>query len=848
MRGLTITTILPYCLLLAIIASGCSTNDVDMRLGAGCIIPQLSVDADAVIAEDVNHTLVIDTIPSPEQLTLMLTDVTSGQSYTWPTAAEFSTTTLYRSGTYRLTAFYGDVLKEGFNAPFFYGETEFQIGEDDATVALECKLFNTMLDVGFDDDVTAEFADFAVVVHPADGGYIRYPADETRPVFLRPGDISLGVEFTAGDGHTVRFDAAEITNSSSGYYYHVQVSLQQPSDETTPPALVFSFSERISTDDIIIPLTPSLLEGEAPTVVCSGFEPGSTLYFPEGSTPSTPVTMTASSPALQSAVVTFQGIEILLQNFMSEVDILNMTPEVEQLLRDNGFEFTRTPDGVTVDFTHVIPLIRRRPDNSRITFTLVGISRNGLMSEPTSLSVEPQQVDINLVGAPAYTAGSAEASITVASQSPLTPEYISIERLETSSGEWSRLPDITITEASDTPGHTRITFPVDTASTDDLEIRLLYCGDICSTLTLSCISPEYTVDVDPFALKARIRITPFDPADLEYITRHATVYVDDKRANVLRRIPKEGDIIIAGLEQSTSYDLKLSVINHPDDDDFSPAVEFTTEKAHGLRNGDFEDTEDDFNYKRLACGGRYSQNFVEIYNQQNMADFDVDRPKGWANTNAKTFAKGARRHNTWYMQPSCEIVDDAYSGGFAVKLTTVAWDTDGPAIPNYLQESEPFVPYSRNVPQIAHRAVGKIFLGSYTFDPSDDTETYTESSSISSRPSALNGFYKYVPSPDMPSDHGMALVEVIGSVDGRQMVIARTEVHLQPAVSYTAFTVPLTYEMFGVKAESVHIMLASSFHTGTIDEESRSNITSDNLPDGASRGSTLWLDQLSLSY
>lgn len=89
--------------------------------------------------------------------------------------------------------------------------------------------------------------------------------------------------------------------------------------------------------------------------------------------------------------------------------------------------------------------------------------------------------------------------------------------------------------------------------------------------------------------------------------------------------------------------------------------------------------------------------------------------------------------------------DEAHAGtSYAVRIDNVAWDNTGAPIADYRQEGQPYVAYSRNVPPVKYKATGKLFIGSYKFDAATLEETYSEGMAFSSRPSALNGFYKFL--------------------------------------------------------------------------------------------------------
>ena len=200
------------------------------------------------------------------------------------------------------------------------------------------------------------------------------------------------------------------------------------------------------------------------------------------------------------------------------------------------------------------------------------------------------------------------------------------------------------------------------------------------------------------------------------------------------------------------------------------------------------------------------------------------------------------------MQPSTYTVTDVMEGAFAVAIESTSWDVDGEKIPDYRQTGTPYVNYNKNIPQISNRAAGRLFLGEYHFDVATMTEKYIEGIEFASRPTSLNGYYKFVPCVSDITDSGIVLVEVIGMVEGKEMVISRTSHELPAAVGYTAFSVPLSYKQFGVKATGLKVMFASSKHYGSMEEESASVVTYSDAVTSTSHGGVLYVDNLTFSY
>ena len=191
---------------------------------------------------------------------------------------------------------------------------------------------------------------------------------------------------------------------------------------------------------------------------------------------------------------------------------------------------------------------------------------------------------------------------------------------------------------------------------------------------------------------------------------------------------------------------------------------------------------------------------------------------------------------------------DAVSGSKAIKLSSVAWDPKGEAIPDYAQTPGEYVPYNKNIPNISYRAAGKLFLGEYNYNATNNSEVYTEGISFNSRPTALNGYYKYTPGINQLHDKGIVIISIINRTNNSETEIAHGEFLFSGNSDYTAFNVPLSYKSFGIKATHLKIMLASTSNIGSIQDETMKIITTDNVSTASSIGSSLWIDNLTFSY
>ena len=275
-------------------------------------------------------------------------------------------------------------------------------------------------------------------------------------------------------------------------------------------------------------------------------------------------------------------------------------------------------------------------------------------------------------------------------------------------------------------------------------------------------------------------------------------------------------------------------------------IDFTTEDAVELSNGDFEDNiKETINIPLINCGGKYS-NLNSWMPTYNTSSIKVSEAEGWASVNAKTCSEHARTSNTWFKVPTTEIIRNSYEGQYAVKLTNAAWDINGIEPPRDTRTDDGY--FSRNVPHIANRSAGKIFLGTYTF-AADGSEKYEEGISFTSRPTAITGYYYYRQDVNDTEETGLVTIRLINETDGNATVIGEGRGELHASTSFTRFSVPVTYTIRNMQATKLQVMVSSSCYASyDQSEETRKIKTTDHLEKGVSTGAELVIDDLQLLY
>lgn len=820
---------------LALLATSCSDDSDRVSDGAGSL--SLDVTVDATLRDPLTQEIIVTApcVPDQSQISVTMTAAEGNYSHTWKSLGDFPAQDLYYSGSYLIEAVSGKGA-EGFDAPCYSGSVSAVVEPDRwLTWPLTMQLVSSAFSFDFSPAIAGGIGEVSALVHTPGGEYHRVSPDESRLLYLTPGSTEIYLEVRLPDGRQTAFRSLDLS-ALPGCFYGCEVS----ADTSGPdPVLTCSAPGKSAS----FTLSADFLSALPPSLTASGWTPGSVLTVPEGELPETPVraAVTAAAP-LSRLWLSVSSAYLSSLSFPALVDLLHPSAEDEAAFAALGLRTDLSSTGGSVDFTALIgKLVFLTDDEALSCFSLIAEDDCGRVSEPLQLQVLTTAVDISVISVGAAPVGATSASLSVSTFS----SNVGIEILD-AGGRWQAASVISVRPAGDSSYELEFAIPDGNA---DIRARILYCEEVRAEFTVERCMPEFELVTDPFATYALVKVMAPDQATVETVVRRLMLYVNGRRGPVLLRDEESGVLALSGLSPNTSYTLTATMMDRPDASDFTPGQRFTTENAPALPNSDFEDRKSGVVYDRLPSGGRYSQTEVAIYNWQNRESFTQQVPQKWANTNAKTFCTGASNHNTWYMQPSVFTVsDEVKSGEFAVCLRSVGFDLSGEEIADYAQTGRPYLQYSPVVPRVACRAAGKLFLGEYSFSAFGMEESYKDIVDWKSRPRSLNGFYKYVPSPDSPSDSGIAIIEIYGDVGGERQVIASARTYLPIANSYTAFTAPLSYTRFGIKASGMRLVFASSASIGTITEETASIVTSADPVKGASLGSTLWLDNISLAY
>ena len=826
--------------------SSCSSDDSPTGIGSGMVNLNLNINPSIITSSQAPPSILI---PQPDDFSIFMNSNDGNISQSWDTFVNFPQNQLFRSGSYTLTASYGNNEIEGFDCPYFIGNTTIQVSENTTTNAnIDCKLANSLVTITYTDAFKNFFEKFNILIHSEGGAYFSYDKDETRPLYLNPGKISIITSLTKKNGVSATFQPAEITNALAQHLYHITFDVNIGENGTEE--LLISFDDSAATENIALNISDEMMKSPAPEVATIGVHNNETINLEEGCKMSAPIVANITSASgFKEIVLTTQSKSLINSGFPNEIELVNASEEHKNTLSSMGLKidglWNNSSNIASLDFTNLLSNISVIEESNNIsTFTIIAKDKFSKINNPLTFYVSVAPIEINVNNTPKAIIGINKTNIALSSPNKIDPTKLKF-LASNDNHEFCVCNINNVSAINDTTYSVDLSIPNGVNNSD---LKILYNGSNKANISIERVQPEFTIEVDAFANKAHIKINAKNDSLTEVITNNISIYANDTEPAILARNITYGIISISGLKPETSYKIKATMMKGNPNAVYSNTVVATTESKSNVPDGDFEDVKERINCIILS-GGKYSQTHLPIYNQQNKTEVIVSTPKkNWATVNSKTFHESSTNKNTWYLQPSTMTIYDAISGSKAMKLSSVAWDANGEEITDYAQKQGEYVPYNKNIPHISYRAAGKLFLGEYKFDAKTNTEIYDEGIPFSSRPTALNGYYKYTPSIDQLHDKGLVIISIINKTKDSETEIAHGEFLFSGNSDYTAFNVPLSYKSFGIKATHLRIMFASSNNIGSIQDETMKIITSHDVASASSIGSSLWIDNLTFSY
>lgn len=870
--------LVPGLLLLmgALSLSSCGDDPANVRNGKGFIAPNISLNAD-VTGVQVNGSRAVDlpTDISVEDLSLKITKTDNSYTRTWEKLSDYELTEPFQIGEYEVEAFYGTTDSEGFGNPAFCGKQTIKVNENETTpVTITAELINAMVSIHYTESFKNYMESWNSTLHSFGGNYIFFAQEENRPAYVNAGQVTLTVSFVMLSGQSASFAFNPFT-AKAKFHHNLTVDLSQENGSTQ---LIVSFDDTLGEmEDIRIELSDEIMDSPAPTITGDGSLENNKVYsYVGGDIWTEPIKANIYAPGgFSSIVINTTSNSLFAKGWPKEIDILNCDDATKSRLRQLGFNcvgvWSTTDKMAVLDFTGMVENlgIDEDIDANSNDFTVTVTDRAGKVNEtPFGFSIRTIPLLFHISTQSDIKFGQTEMVIDLNFNGTDPTKNVSFEGLN-ERGTWdSLITKSFLTNADKTGWKITVAVPADGKP---LTIRgITNRGSISDTLVINRLVPQFNLNVDErnvWARHADISLSS-DEFDDNLLSANATLYMsaNDNPYIKVEGPENENNIFsIYSLAPATKYSIKATV-NGNAEDCCEPIV-FTTESATNVPNGNFDTVGVTLSETGIEQGGKWSVS--SGINYQNTAKYTISTPTGWATVNKKTTCSTTR--NTWFVVPSTfnsslswistvppiKVINtgggsetpqsysgfEAKSGANAMVIRNVAWDPAGtvPGVWKKQFASEDDY-YNHTVPEISRVSAGKLYLGGpYSYDASTGTETYKQGVAFTSRPTRLNGYYRYIPDQQDPSEQGTVTIELYNGDEK----IASGNAFLGKAENYTAFNVPLTYKANAPKATSLRIMFTSS------DKKNEADIkvsTFNYRYESAKHGATLVVDNLTFTY
>ena len=786
--------IMAACLVLGL--TSCSDDNPWMgAAGHGAIRLQVSTDGrvrDAV-PETRAGSETLPNVPPVEDFSIKLVKDDGSFSKEYPRLADFQAEQSFPTGTYTLSALYGDANEMGFDEVAFAGSTKVTVLEGETAEAqVTATVAHSLISITYTDGFKNYLHSYSAAVHTDGHGYLDIPADAQGPAYVVPGKVNVAVTFSNQQNQSVTLQPAEFM-ALAGHHYHITMDVNNGANGVAQ--LQILFDDSVEQESVEIDLTSELFTSPGPTVTPQGFTDGQAVEFLAGEAPNDKYRFNVISHGGLKEVNLTINSTAYTPPFGKEINLIGASEEVQRQLEELGIEckgIFRNPDKMAIVDCSGLP---KNLPAGEYEISLQAKDAFTRISDAVSFKFNAVAPHLEASGLSAI-AGLNEGSVAVTYNGSNPEQDITFKAYD-QYGNWVDAKVQSAARQAKTraiESNTYVfTIKLPDTSRNPMPVKVYLYGQEMQQISLPVEQPAYSVAADALARKVLVKVTA-SGNQTELITQALNFFENGTKIAESRivRESTDGMVTISGLNPGQSYTLQASLNNKPGDG--AKSLTFTTETATDVTNGDFAATTETININPINAGGVYSYSFTFITDDyQNRSSIVVNTPNGWGNINNITCNQNSSLMNTWYVVPST-FVDPAT--GY-VTVRTVGYNEDGPAIPKGSATLSNY--YSRTAPDKSafKVAAGQLFYG----NSADGT-------SFNTRPSSMTFAYQFAPKN---GETGSAKVVVYSGntvIGAGKLNVSNTSGTAQVDIKYID-----SASLFGKSATSIAIVFQSSSAT-----------------------------------
>lgn len=816
----------------------------------------VKVSTDQTLLGEASRSGEEKTIPDINDFGLTIESLDGKVFNSWESFSEFRPVSV-AIGTYTVTASYGDVEAEGFDAISYQGSTNVEVRkEETAEASVTCIINKAKVSINYTDEFKSYFTSYSSYISSSKGNKVTFSANESQGAYFVPGSLGVYLEVTRqGVSQKVTLNPKNFTAEAKHEY-----RLTMDVDASTA-SLKITFNDNPSSEqNVEINISDEALNADPPVFTPYGFTSGNTLEVLEGAAFTEKLEAYLNAPAgLAKCELVTNSASLKEQGWPESVDLMNLTTEQSQKMTALGLQTKGlgvNHDKIAlIDFQQLVPNLTCTSENNEVhTFTLRATDALTKVSEELKLVIETRNngFAVELPETVPYASTSVTFTLTLEGDVSKVKFYYDLS----DTGVYQPFSAEKVQITGENTKHTvTLTYPESLTDTEhDVKLKAEFGVKVIEK-SFKIEDPELTLSLkngnaDVWATKAYVQVVASAKARTLRTISSFTVEIQYKEGEKWKAWPhqsydeKTGLFLLTGMgdgateESGVEYTLRAAYKRNGEPSAYSEDLQILTEAKAQVGNRGFEDW-----YSEAL----YSQNILwaknTIYNYYFWKENQDVSLRWWDTCNNKT-TPNPGGGSVWDYRSAAGVVPTSdeqntasyhlrtYDGkselkteghtGNAAEIATVGWGSDNLWV--------------NDGATAKNKTAGTLYIGTYG-------EPINYGKSFASRPLGVKFWYKYY---SYNNETTTPYVEVYG--DNQEVIGSGSLLINASNYEFKSGYIPIDYPV-AKKAKSITIVFSStdSKNPETKAVQGDAGDFSGNL-DSRHIGSILTVDDVELIY
>lgn len=816
----------------------------------------VKVSTDQTLLGEASRSGEEKTIPDINDFGLTIESLDGKVFNSWESFSEFRPVSV-AIGTYTVTASYGDVEAEGFDAISYQGSTNVEVRkEETAEASVTCIINKAKVSINYTDEFKSYFTSYSSYISSSKGNKVTFSANESQGAYFVPGSLGVYLEVTRqGVSQKVTLNPKNFTAEAKHEY-----RLTMDVDASTA-SLKITFNDNPSSEqNVEINISDEALNADPPVFTPYGFTSGNTLEVLEGAAFTEKLEAYLNAPAgLAKCELVTNSASLKEQGWPESVDLMNLTTEQSQKMTALGLQTKGlgvNHDKIAlIDFQQLVPNLTCTSENNEVhTFTLRATDALTKVSEELKLVIETRNngFAVELPETVPYASTSVTFTLTLEGDVSKVKFYYDLS----DTGVYQPFSAEKVQITGENTKHTvTLTYPESLTDTEhDVKLKAEFGVKVIEK-SFKIEDPELTLSLkngnaDVWATKAYVQVVASAKARTLRTISSSTVEIQYKEGEKWKAWPhqsydeKTGLFLLTGMgdgateKSGVEYTLRAAYKRNGEPSAYSEDLQILTEAKAQVGNRGFEDW-----YSEAL----YSQNILwaknTIYNYYFWKKNQDVSLRWWDTCNNKT-TPNPGGGSVWDYRSAAGVVPTSdeqntasyhlrtYDGkselkteghtGNAAEIATVGWGSDNLWV--------------NDGATAKNKTAGTLYIGTYG-------EPINYGKSFASRPLGVKFWYKYY---SYNNETTTPYVEVYG--DNQEVIGSGSLLINASNYEFKSGYIPIDYPV-AKKAKSITIVFSStdSKNPETKAVQGDAGDFSGNL-DSRHIGSILTVDDVELIY